>query len=142
MKNIIYAGYESNVTVNVNGIIPLNTIVKKFNRKNAMSKVDLVGNAVAVEVLDCDKPRYNGVAKVTFAGVAAGDGVIAVYKNNAKIPFADATSTITTAETQFTTVTIPFSIIADGCATTGITLVNTGAIDIIVTSASILLFED
>ena len=142
MKNIIYAGYESNVTVNVNGIIPLNTIVKKFNRKNAMSKVDLVGNAISISTLDCDKPRYNGVAKITFAGVTAGNGVVAVYKNNAKIPFADGTSTITTAETEYTTVTIPFSVIAEGCSTTGITLVNTGAIDINVISASILLFED
>lgn len=141
MKNVIYAGTNTIREINAGNIIPLDTIVRRFNRRNALSEVDLVGNAVAIETKNCNNARYNIIAKVTFAG-AVGDGVISIYQDGVQIPFAVATSTITTADTQFTTVTIPASILVKGCGQTGITLVNTGTIALNVTNASILVIED
>ena len=142
MKNVIYAGTNTATAVNVGGTIPMNTIVKRFNRCNASSEINAVGNSVIIETEKCCKPRYNGIASVTFAGATAGNGIISVYQDGVEIPLANATSTITTATTQYTTVTIPFSIQAKGCTTTALTLVNTGAIGITVINANMLVFED
>lgn len=142
MKNVIYAGTDTATTVNVGGIIPLTTVVKRFNRCNAKSEINLVGNSIAIETENCCRPRYNAVASITFAGATAGNGIVSIYQDGVAIPLANATATITTPLTQYVTVTIPVSIQTKGCTTTALTLVNTGAIGITVINANILVFED
>ena len=142
MKNLIYAGTNTSTSVNVGGTIPINTIVKRFNRCNASSEINAVGNSVIIETEKCCRPRYNGIASITFAGATAGNGIISVYQDGVEIPLANATATITTPTTQYVTVAIPFSVQAKGCTTTALTMVNTGAIGITVINANILVFED
>ena len=57
MKNLIDAGTNTAATVNVNGIIPITTIVRRFNRVNAPSEVDAVGDAITIESKTCKRPR-------------------------------------------------------------------------------------
>jgi hypothetical protein len=145
MKNLIYAGSSTSASVAVNGVVPITTVVRKFNRNGAKSNVDLVGNAIAIES-GCTggncRPRYNGYALVTFAGATTGNAVLSVYEDNTTIPFANASETIATASTEYHTVTIPFSVLCSSCSTKGLTLVNTGAVGLIVINASILVIED
>lgn len=141
MKNVIYAGTNITRDINSGNIIPLDTVVRRFNRRNATTEVDLLGNAISIETKNCNNTRYNIIAKITFAG-AVGNGEISIYQDGVLIPLAIATASITTADTQFITVTIPASILVKGCGLSAITLVNTGAIALTITNASILVIED
>lgn len=142
MKNLIDAGTNTETAVNVNGIIPINTIVRRFNRVNATSEIDAVGNAITIETKKCCKPRYNVWATVTLAGATAGNAIISIYQDGVAIPLANATATITTPTTQYVTLPIKASIISNGCGTTALTLVNTGAVGVTVINSNILVVED
>lgn len=142
MKNLIDAGTNTATTVNVNGIIPITTIIRRFNRVNATSEVDAVGDAITIESKTCKRPRYNVWATVTLAGATAGNAIISIYQDGVAIPLANATATITTATTQYVTLPIKTSVIGKGCGTTAITLVNTGAVGVTVINADILVVED
>lgn len=142
MKNIIDAGTNTATTVNVNGIIPITTIVRRFNRPNATSEVNAVGNAITIETKKCCRPRYNVWATITLAGATAGNAIISIYQDGVAIPLANATATITTPTTQYVTLPIKTSILTKGCGTTALTLVNTGAVGVTVINADILVVED
>lgn len=140
MKNLIYAGTNTSSAVNVGGIIPISTINKRFNRKCATSKIDLVGNAVAIAT-GCQKARYNAVVSVTFTGATVGEAQISLYQNGVAIPFATGTQTLA-AVTDYTTITFPASILAGNCSTTSLTIVNTGDVGITVYNVAISVVED
>ncbi len=142
MKNLIDAGTNTATTVNVNGIIPITTIIRRFNRVNATSEVDAVGDAITIESKTCKRPRYNVWATVTLAGATAGNAIISIYQDGVAIPLANATATITTPTTQYVILPIKTSVIGKGCGTTAITLVNTGAVGVTVINANILVVED
>ena len=142
MKNLIDAGTNTATTVNVNGIVPITTIVRRFNRLNATSEVNAIGNAITVETKKCCKSRYNVWATVTLAGATAGNAIISIYQDGVAIPLANATATITTPTTQYVTLPIKTSIISKGCGTTELTLVNTGAVGVTVINSNILVVED
>lgn len=142
MRNVIYVGARPNSSVVAGAAVPLATIDKKYNRCGACSRVDLTGDAVAIETTN-KRPRYNAFATITFTGASAGDASFAVYKNNALAsPLAVASATITTPTTEIHTVTIPLSILTDCCSTTALTIVNTGTIGVTVVNASLLVIED
>jgi len=142
MKNLINAGTNISTVVLPNGILPITTIVKRFNRVNATNEVNAIGNAIAIETKNCNKPRYNIFATITFTAAAAGDVVISAYQDGVEIPLATTSATVTTADTQIITLPITTSIVAKGCGTTLITLINTGTINITVTNVNILAVED
>jgi hypothetical protein len=143
MKNEILAGSNTSASVPVGAIVPLTTTIKRFNRCGANSEVDRVASAISIDA-NCkgSDPRYNVDVMVTFAGASAGNGIISVYQNGIAIPFANATGTITTATSQYITVTIPTSIKVDKGTETALTIVNTGAIGITVINTSIRVVED
>lgn len=142
MKNVIYAGTNTQASIAVGGIIPLTQTIRRFNRRNANSEIDRVGSAISIETNSCGcRPRYNVWVSVTFAGATAGNGIISLYQDGQAIPFANATATITTPATEYVTINIPASILINGCDT-ALTIVNTGAIGITVINASILVIED
>ena len=142
MKNVIYAGTSDNVLVAVDGIVPISKVVRRYNRTGAGSAIDLVGNAVSIRTDAKCRARYNGWARITFAGEVAGNAIFAVYKDGVLIEYAQAVETVVTPETEYHTVTIPFAVLVGCCTTSGITIVNTGAIDTTVLNASILVVED
>lgn len=142
MKNLIDAGTNIPVTVNTNGIIPITTIVRRFNRTKATSEINTNANSVIIDTKNCCQPRYNVWATITFTAPAAGDVTFAIYQDGVAIPLATATTTITTADTEVRTLALKTSIKAKGCATSAITIVNTGAIAVDVTNANILVVED
>lgn len=140
MKNSIYVGSNVSNSVVVNGVVPLTTIVHRENGNNS-SEIDLVGNAVVIETGCRCRPRYNLDAKITFTGATAGLATLAIYKNGIAIPFAFASETITTPTTEVHTVTIPCGTLTDKCNNNVYTIVNTGAIALTVTSASMNVVE-
>lgn len=142
MKNLIFVGTENQVEVSVNGIIPLQLAQRKYNRCNANSYIDLLGNAITISATNKGvRPRYNLFAKVTFSSTAAGDVELALYQDGVLIPLATAIETITTADTEIRTLTIPASILTKICTSTTITIVNLSDAPITVLSASLLAEE-
>lgn len=142
MKNTIFVGIENDTEISVNGTIPLQLVERKYNRCGANSKVDLVGNAVTISANSKGvRPRYNLFARVTFTSSAAGDVVLAIYQDGNVVPLTTVTETVTTADTEVRTVTIPASILTKICASTTITIVNLSVAPITVTSASLLVEE-
>ena len=140
MKNSIYAGISNSSSVVVNGIVPLTTVIHRENG-NSSSEIDLVGNAIVIETGCRCRPRYNIDAKITFTGATAGLATLSVYKNGVAIPLASASETITTPTTEVRTVTIPCGTLTDKCSNNVYTIVNTGAIAITVSNASINVVE-
>lgn len=140
MKNSIYVGANSTNVVNANGIVPLTTIVHRENGNNS-SEIDLVGNAVAIDTGCRCRPRYNGVASITFTGATTGLASLSIYVNGNLIPFTTKSETINTATTEVHTLTIPFAVLTNRCSTTAITIVNTGTIALNVTNASLNVVE-
>lgn len=119
MKNgLIYLITTTAQSVLLNGIIPLETIVRRRNcacQKN--------GNGVLLA-----KPGYYKITgSVTFTAPAAGVVTIEAQKNGVEIPGITASTTITTATTENRTLNIN-GIIRVGCCEgePTITLVNTG----------------
>ena len=142
MKNLIFVGTENQVEVSVNGIIPLQLVQRKYNRCNANSYIDLLGNAVTISATNKGvRPRYNLFARVTFSSTAAGDVELALYQDGVLIPLTTAIETITTADTEIRTLTIPASILTKICTSTTITIVNLSDAPITVLSASLLAEE-
>jgi hypothetical protein len=143
MKNTIYVGTNVQATVPVGGIIPLTLTQKRFNRCNANSEIDRVASAVSITANgDGCRPRYTVIAKITFASTETGNGIVTLFKNGVAVPLADATASITVADTQYVTVTIPASILTECSGNTDLTLVNTGAIELVVISASMVVTEN
>lgn len=140
MKNSIYAGISNSSSVVVNGIVPLTTVIHRENG-NSSSEIDLVGNAIVIETGCRCRPRYNIDAKITFTGATAGLATLSIYKNGVAIPLASASETITTPTTEVRTVTIPCGTLTDKCSNNVYTIVNTGAIAITVSNASINVVE-
>ena len=124
---------------------PLNEVVSTtvIHRENgnSSSEIDLVGNAIVIETGCRCRPRYNIDAKITFTGATAGLATLSVYKNGVAIPLASASETITTPTTEVRTVTIPCGTLTDKCSNNVYTIVNTGAIAITVSNASINVVE-
>ena len=142
MKNLIDAGTNIPVTVEANGTIPMTTIVRRFNRTKAVSEININANSVIIDTKTCCQPRYNVWATITFTAPVAGDVTFSIYQDGVVIPLATATATVTTAETQVITLPLKTSIKAKGCATSAISIVNTGAVAVDIVNANILVIED
>ena len=140
MKNSIFVGTNTPITVNVNGFIPLRTILHRKNGNNK-SEIDAAGDAITIQTSNCARPRYDAIASITFTAATAGDVSISFYVNGVLIPYTTKTETITTASTEYRTLTIPCAILTNRCALNTITLVNTGAVGITVTNATINVVE-
>lgn len=123
----IYMINTNSASVLANGIVPLN-VAKRNNC------VIIPGNDGAV----LRKPGYYDVtATVTFTAPAAGNVTLAVQKDGVTVPGITATETITTANTEFRTVTLQ-GIVQVLCheGTPVLTIVNTSDAPITVTNAS------
>ena len=123
----IYMINTNSASVLANGVVPLN-VAKRNNC------AIIPGNDGAV----LRKPGYYDVtATVTFTAPAAGDISLAVQKNGVTVPGITAVETITTANTEFRTVTLQ-GIVQVLCheGTPVLTIVNTSAAPITVTNAS------
>ena len=140
MRNSIYVGANASNSVVTNAVVPLTTIVHRENGNNS-SEIDLVGNAVTIETGCRCRPRYDVTAKVTFTGATTGLATLSVYRNGIAIPYATASETVNTATTEVHTITIPCAILTDKCSNNVITIVNTGAIGLTVTGASLVVTE-
>jgi hypothetical protein len=87
-KSAIYTANTSNQTVDVNGIINLGTIVRRYG-----PNVNLSGNAIQID----GAGYYDIDVSVTAAPTAAGAVTVTMYENGVAIQGASATSSTTTA---------------------------------------------
>lgn len=142
MKNTIYAGTETTVTVPVSNVVPLTITDKRYNRNGANSNIDRVANAIAINTCGrgC-RPRYNIRANVTFTVTEAGNAAISLYQDGVEIPLSKVVSTVSTADTIYVTLETFASILTNCCGTSAITIVNTGEVSMNVITSSILVEE-
>ena len=128
----IYMTNPNSTDILANGIIPIN-----INKR--VGCAFRYGNNSAL----IGKPGYYKIsASVTFTGSAAGDVSLAVQKNSETIPGITAVETITTADTEYRTVTMQ-GIIRVLCheGPVVISLVNTSDIDITTYNVSLSIID-
>ena len=114
-----------------NGLVNLGNVYRKYCKKDCGVKTfDFTSNSISLQ--------KSGIYQITVTAVVsaptAGDVTLQLYENGVAISGALATETITTATTEFHTMTIDHFVLVDsdcvlGNATTlakSITLVNTG----------------
>lgn len=124
----IYMISTNTASVLANGVVPIN-VAKRNNC------VIMPGSNAAVLKR---AGYYNVSATVTFSAPAAGDVSLAIQKNGVTVPGLTAVETITTADTEFRTVTIQ-GIVQVLCHenTPILTIVNTSDAAITVTNAAL-----
>ena len=118
-------------TVEANEIINLGSVYRKFcQRINNTPTFSFDGNDVSLQ----QSGMYHITATLTFSATAAGDVVVSLFENGLAVPGITATETITTATTEFRTVTLDYFALVDSACVLGniatvakaISLVNTG----------------
>lgn len=118
-------------TVIADGIINLGSVYRKFCRRiNGIPTFAFNGNNINLQ----QSGMYHITATATFSASEAGDVVVSLYENGTAVPGITATETITTADTEFRTITLDYFALVDsacvlGCTATvakAISLVNTG----------------
>lgn len=128
---LIGAKNSTNQTLLTNGLVDFGAVYRKFCKKDCGVKTfDFTSNSVSLQ--------KSGIYQVTITAIVsaptAGDVTLQLYENGVAIPGAIATETITTATTEFHTLTIDHFILVDndcvlGQATTlakSLSLVNVG----------------
>lgn len=101
-------------TIPAGGALALGEVYRRYicRGKCGLTTFDTTGTAITVN----HSGFYKAVAMVTFSAAAAGDVTIQLTENGVAIPGALATETITTPDTEFRTVTIPFRFLVNkGC---------------------------
>ena len=117
-KSAIMTSNTVSTPVAVNSVIPIGNIIRRFG-----NSVSAAGNAIFLN----DRGYYNIDITATFTAPVAGNATITIFQNGVAIPGATATVTVTTANTQFVTVSIPaIARVFDSCSANSITLVLTG----------------
>lgn len=135
MASVLYVVNNTTQTVLANGTILPGTTV----HKNCQSQASLSGNAINI----VGSGYFNVDVSVTFTGTAAGDAVIQLYKDGSLVTGATATETITTASTEYRTISFSAEILKS-CPCSNLvtlTLMNTG-IGITVTNVAIRVKRD
>lgn len=118
-------------SVLTNGLVNLGAVYRRYCKKSCGVKTfDFSGSAISLQ--------KSGIYQVTITAIisapTAGDVTLTLFENGVAIPGALATETITTATTEFRTITIDYFILVDNdyvlnTPTTlakSLTLVNTG----------------
>lgn len=115
-KSAIYTANTASTVVAVGSAIPLGSIIRRFG-----CGVSYNGNAISLN----ERGYYDIDVGVTFTAAEAGNVTITVYQDGVAVP--GATATITTATTQFESVTIPAIVrVLNSCASSQITVVVSG----------------
>ena len=120
------------------GLINLGEVYRRYCRKNdcGFKTFDFNGNSISLQ--------HSGIYKITvsatFTAPVAGDVTLQLFENGIAIPGAFATETITTADTEFRSVSFDIYVLVDNECVLGrrtispetLTLVNTsdGAVTI------------
>lgn len=119
-------------TVPADGIINLGTVYRKYCKKiNGVPVFSFSGNALTLQASGI----YQVTATITFSAPVAGNVSIALFENGVTTN-ATATETITTADTEFRTITLDYFVLTDSSCVLGtlatalenLTLVNTSAV--------------
>ncbi len=120
MASVLYLVNNTTQTVLANGtILPGTTI-----HRNCQSQASLSGNAINI----IGSGYFNVDVSVTFTGSAAGDVSVQLYKDGTAIPGAAGTQTITTASTEYRTISFNVEVLKP-CSCNSLmtlTLVNSG----------------
>ena len=131
--------------VAIGGTLAIGEVYRKYicRGRCGLNTYDVTTNAIAIN----HPGFYNVEAMVTFSAPVAGDVTIQLAENGVLIPGAIATETITTADTEFRTVTIPFKVLVNrGCVagipTTLIKNISVVAPDLAVTVTNFVLNID
>lgn len=118
-------------TVEANEVINLGSVYRKYCRRvNGVATFSFDGNDINLQ----QDGIYHITAVVTFSAPAAGNVSVSLFENGFAVPGVTATETITTANTEFRTITLDYFALVDtscvlGCNATvakAISLVNTG----------------
>lgn len=135
MASVLYLVNNTTQTVLENGTVVPGTVV----HRNCQSQATLSGNSINI----VGTGYFNVDVSVTLAGSEAGNAVIQLYKDGAAVPGATGTQTITTASTEYRTISFSAEILRQcACAgMTSITLVNTG-IGVTITNVAIRVKRD
>jgi hypothetical protein len=135
MASVLYLVNNTTQTVLENGTVVPGTVI----HRNCQSQATLSGNSINI----VGTGYFNVDVSVTLAGSEAGNAVIQLYKDGAAVPGAIGTQTITTASTEYRTISFSAEILRQ-CACAGmasVTLVNTG-IGVTITNVAIRIKRD
>ena len=95
--NLIFMTTNTDESVLANGLIPLNTVQRKYG-----CAVQPTLNGISLT-----RPGYYKVSgTITFTAPTAGDATVQVQKSNTDVPSITASETITTADTEVRTLPI------------------------------------
>lgn len=114
------------------GVVDLGSTYRRYIKKNScgVNTFALNGDAIAIQ----QSGVYKVTVSATFTAPAAGDVTLQLFENGVAIPGALATETITTATTEFRSVSFDVYVLVDSISTLGnvstlvedLTVVNTG----------------
>lgn len=114
------------------GVVDLGSTYRRYYKKNdcGLTTFALNGDAISIQQAGV----YKITVSATFTAPAAGDITLQLYENGVAIPGALATETITTATTEFRSVSFDIYVLVDSLSVLGnlstltedITVVNTG----------------
>lgn len=131
MSSKIYMITTTNQSVLSGGIIPLQTVARKYGQaiQNGNNNINIL------------RPGYYKVSgTVSFTAPAVGDVTIAVQANSTDVPGMTSSTTVATATTELNTLPIIGLVRVLPCGYVSLSLVNTGvAIDI--TNVSLVVEE-
>lgn len=113
------------------GAVTLGSVYRRYTKPTCYGQViNLTGNGIELNA----NGIYHLTIVATVSAAAAGDVILQLVHNSNVLEGATATETITTADTEFRTLTIDFYIKQDCNSTTSITLINSGTIDITISN--------
>lgn len=108
---MILLGLENNGTqdVLVDGLVNLGSVYRRYTRCNASQPFTFNGTSFNLGL----RGMYHITLTAIVSAPVAGDVSIQMLENGIEIPSAIATTTITTAETEFRTITIDRIVLVD-----------------------------
>lgn len=128
VQSALFAITPTTATVTAGGALPLTTVARRIT-----PRISLGSDSANIVV-----PGYYEIdASVTFTADAAGDVTITAYQNGEAIPGITATETVTTADTEVTTIAL-HGIIRVRCGEpVSITLANASGVAITTSNISL-----
>lgn len=127
----------STQTVDVDGLVNIGTVYRKNTVKDCCGIMTFSNDSTSISL------NHKGIYHITVTAIVsapvAGDVTLSLFANGVEIPGALGTETITTATTEFHTLTIDTYVLVNNSNILGIwetspvnlTLVNTGVASII-----------
>lgn len=108
---MILLGLENSGTqdVLVDGLVNLGSVYRRYTRNNCSQPFTFNGTSFNLGL----RGMYHITLTAIVSAPAAGDVSIQMVENGIEIPSAIATTTITTAETEFRTITIDRIVLVD-----------------------------